>query len=352
MPLYLRETNYSGGTNLGTTLNYGQLDGNFIYLDEKFKTGPFTGSLSGSLQGTASYATTASFVVTAQTASFITSSNVVGPFGVNSILSASYSSGSTSASYALSSSYALTASYYGGTVSAFPFTGSAVITGSLIVTGSIQTNNNSYADVANYARSFQPYNGGYGKLPLNPVNPNVTASAAISWWASNQGASVASFGPGAIDVVYYCDQNLGQIGLYNQSNFQNWAGSIKFINNNLTTDISNGKVPYHVLITDNATLTDNQASISTLEANGRRHILGVTGSFLVMGGATIGNNIADQHYITGSVLSTGSFTQNGFAILTQVSRSLNFADDAAAAAGGVPLGGLYRNGNAIQIRLA
>ncbi len=91
--------------------------------------------------------------------------------------------------------------------------------------------------------------------------------------------------------------------------------------------------------------------MTTLEANNRQHILGVTGSFLARDGVSIGTNITNQHFITGSVLSTGSFTQNGYAILTQVSRSLNFADDAAAATGGVPLGGLYRNGNIIQIRL-
>jgi hypothetical protein len=42
---------------------------------------------------------------------------------------------------------------------------------------------------------------------------------------------------------------------------------------------------------------------------------------------------------------------NGFVVLQQVSQSLNFADDAGAAAGGVPLGGLYRNGNFIAIRI-
>ena len=50
-----------------------------------------------------------------------------------------------------------------------------------------------------------------------------------------------------------------------------------------------------------------------------------------------------------TVTGTGSF--NGFVILSQVSASLNFADDTAAAAGGVPLGGLYRSGNFILIRL-
>ena len=42
---------------------------------------------------------------------------------------------------------------------------------------------------------------------------------------------------------------------------------------------------------------------------------------------------------------------NGYLLLTQVSQSLNFVDDTAAAAGGVPLGGLYRNGNFIVIRI-
>jgi hypothetical protein len=43
---------------------------------------------------------------------------------------------------------------------------------------------------------------------------------------------------------------------------------------------------------------------------------------------------------------------NSYIILSQVSQSLDFADDAAAAAGGVPLGGLYRNGNFILIRIS
>jgi len=49
---------------------------------------------------------------------------------------------------------------------------------------------------------------------------------------------------------------------------------------------------------------------------------------------------------------SGSFTQAGYHILTTVSQSLNYVDDVAAAAGGVPLGGLYRNGNFILIRLS
>ena len=62
------------------------------------------------------------------------------------------------------------------------------------------------------------------------------------------------------------------------------------------------------------------------------------------------NNIAE---ISGSLNVSGSShtIQNGYVILQQVSQSLNFVDDTAAAAGGVPLGGLYRNGNFIVIRI-
>ena len=59
---------------------------------------------------------------------------------------------------------------------------------------------------------------------------------------------------------------------------------------------------------------------------------------------TIGNSSITDTYLEGTInIST--------AILSQVSQSLEFANDTAAAAGGVPLGGLYRSGNFILIRL-
>lgn len=70
-------------------------------------------AFSGSLFGTASWATnavTASFVTTAQSSSFVTGSNVFGPFGSNSVTSASFA---VSSSRAVTSSFALTAPYSG-----------------------------------------------------------------------------------------------------------------------------------------------------------------------------------------------------------------------------------------------
>jgi hypothetical protein len=63
-------------------------------------------------------------------------------------------------------------------------------------------------------------------------------------------------------------------------------------------------------------------------------------------------DISGSMLVTGSLAMSGSFTQVGYKILTTVSQSLNYSDDTAAAAGGVPLGGLYRNGNFILIRLS
>jgi hypothetical protein len=59
---------------------------------------------------------------------------------------------------------------------------------------------------------------------------------------------------------------------------------------------------------------------------------------------TIGNNDITDTYLKGTLRAST-------AILAQVSSSYNFADDAAAASGGVPLGGLYHTSGSIKIRL-
>lgn len=59
---------------------------------------------------------------------------------------------------------------------------------------------------------------------------------------------------------------------------------------------------------------------------------------------TIGNNDITDTYVKGTLRAST-------AILAQVSSSYNFADDSAAASGGVPLGGLYHTSGSIKIRL-
>ncbi len=66
------------------------------------------------------------------------------------------------------------------------------------------------------------------------------------------------------------------------------------------------------------------------------------------------NNGGSTLYRTGSLWQNNDEVRlvQSTMILASVSSSLNFANDSAAQAGGVPLGGLYRNGNVIQIRIA
>ena len=90
-------------------------------------TGSFSGSFTGTLTGTASYASTASYVTTAQTASYI----------LNAV-SSSYSNTSISASYAT------TASYYGGSVTSASYANSSSISQIAISASYSQTSSYSY----------------------------------------------------------------------------------------------------------------------------------------------------------------------------------------------------------------
>lgn len=55
--------------------------------------------------------------------------------------------------------------------------------------------------------------------------------------------------------------------------------------------------------------------------------------------------------ISGSLSVSGSSNLTGFLVMPNVSSSLNYADDSAAQAGGVPLGGIYRNGGELRVRI-
>jgi uncharacterized delta-60 repeat protein len=76
---------------------------------------------------------------------------------------------------------------------------------------------------------------------------------------------------------------------------------------------------------------------------------------IVIGATAIGNGSNTVVIGNTSIISTtlrGTLILSGStAILAQVSSSYNFADDTAALAGGVPLGGLYHTSGSIKIRL-
>jgi hypothetical protein len=66
---------------------------------------------------------------------------------------------------------------------------------------------------------------------------------------------------------------------------------------------------------------------------------------------SIEHNFSGNVNISGSNTFVGDQTIDGYTILSNVSSSLDFVDDSAASLGGVPLGGLYRSGSFVLIRL-
>lgn len=156
---------YSSGSNqFGDASN----DVQTLFGTVDIKTGPlkvtgsadFQGGLTGSLLGTASFATTASFALSTpqiDTGSFVTTASIVNATttfakgngstfsltvdNVTNATSASYAlfaTGAGAANSATSASYAVSASFAPSSP-AFPYTGSAIITGSLQVSGTLST---------------------------------------------------------------------------------------------------------------------------------------------------------------------------------------------------------------------
>lgn len=211
--------------------------------------------------------------------------------------------------------------------------GSAKITGSLTITGSIIVDTGGIS--ANYV---YPVNYGYDwsdpaiQVDKKPGFAHFYPSFTNSGVGNNNGTN-----------YYLADVNFGQRMQSSK------AGVLKFSRD--FAAVPNTRI--YTLVSDGLSTSDSNTNVFGYNLlNAQYHVLTVTGSFRSVDNTSLGSTTANKHYITGSVLASGSFTQNGFVILPQVLTSLDFANDTAAAAGGVPLGGLYRNGNVIAIRIS
>jgi hypothetical protein len=225
--------------------------------------------------------------------------------------------------------------------------GNSIVSGNLDISGSI-----GFVDSLNTSLYGADYiSGRY--LAGTPTyrgifNPGFTTGSIQPVISTDWTVSYAVVGSGIFQNTKYVTSDLG-IGLeYN--NFQSPAKASPAI-----------KIAFN---SSNRNLSNLEAATDWSFQFGTYHALTVTGSFLSRDNTNLGTNINNytritgnlritgSANITGSLNTSGSFTHTGgYTILTNVSSSLNFLDDAAAASGGVPLGGLYRNGNAIQIRL-
>lgn len=156
-------------------------------------------------------------------------------------------------------------------------------------------------------------------------------------------------------------------GVANDTQIIYRSGSVNIGSNDLKYDYREDKFR----IAANTEITGSLVIKGTLQAE-QVHTTFTSSSVVFQSGSTrFGNTIDDTHLFTGSLFISGAAyirgeadfinqtpggnainISNGFVVLGHVSSSLNYANDNAAAANGVPLGGLYRNGNFIQIRIS
>jgi hypothetical protein len=133
---------------------------NSLYVANAVTASIFSGSFTGSLFGTASYATSAS---QALTSSFITASNVFGPFGSNSVISSSFALTASYASFA--DNGGVTQILAGPNITISPLSGKGQVTISSTGTGS---------------GNFNTATGSYGSFYDTTIQTNPVASAANS----------------------------------------------------------------------------------------------------------------------------------------------------------------------------
>jgi hypothetical protein len=266
------------------------------------------------------------------------------------------------------------------------------VTASLQGTASVAVSS-SYAATASYANNFTVA----GTLTAQTINvQTITSSIEFNTGSTRNGSTTTNTHQFTGSVLVTGSTEItGSVrvrGGYNQSGTDSnlFNGSTTFgspVTINSTLDAANG-----FQVSANAARIYNSASIgkstnpnAVLDVNGSVLITGslvvtqgITGS--LQGTASYATQALSASYWSGSVTNatTASYVQtaqtasyvlnavsasyaltssylnpieNSYLVLSQVSQSLNFADDTAAASGGVPLGGLYRNGNFILIRI-
>jgi len=302
----------------------------------------------------------------------------------------------TSSMSVATASFATTASYVAN-ASSFPFTGSAIITGSLVVTGSVNSTLGftgsllGTATTASYV--LQAVSASYATFALTASSApgytvSFTQSSAATTWSFTHNMNTRN----PIVQVYGSDYkqiipndivgvnvNTAEIrfdyattGYVIMSNGGGLyvTGSTSLLNQtsaattwSFTHNLNSKYVNFEVYDSNDYVIIP--AGIRAIDVNTAE---------LHFAGATAGKAVANFSGINGAPNATtasyaltatsASYAVNAtsasylnpivssYVVLTQVSQSLNFVDDAAAAAGGIPLGGLYRNGNFILIRIS
>jgi hypothetical protein len=268
------------------------------FVDFSNTTG-VTGSFSGSLFGTASYATFA--------------------------LSASFAPGFTTN---MSQSVAATTWSFTHNLNTInPIVQVYDLTNSQIIPNQIVGMNNSTAEIRfDYAQAgYAVASNGGGLYVTGSTSTLVQTAANVTW-----------------SFTHNLNNKYNTYEVYDDSDLVIIPSGIKALTNN-TAELYFAGPQTGRAVAQFSGINGSPNAATASFANTASFVSNLTQNVFITGSLTV----------TGSAAFTGSFSQNnGFFVLTQVSQSLNFANDAAAATGGVPLGGLYRSGNFILIRLS
>jgi len=164
----------------------------------------------------------------------------------------------------------------------------------------------------------------------------------------------------------------GKLTTVNTSDFV--SGDLLYLSSSGTVTTTTPHPPYHgvrvgqvirsqnvngsiyVRIDNGAELDELHNILDTSTSSSYGDLLVKSGSLWInsknlTGSYTLSGSLVTNDGVTCTSLTSSNQLISSYLILSQVSSSLNFSNDASASVGGVPLGGLYRNGNVIQIRL-
>ena len=333
--------------------------------------------VSSSYSLSASYALTSSFSQTALSALSASYSNT-SSYSITSsyAFTSSYASTALSSAFAYSSSFAETASYFSGSISnaisaissSYSLSGSYALTASYALNGGsggggIFVTTSSIIDI-NISSSVDKFvTDGVTNtytLTLPSTNPNdllvfldgLEQEPTTDYTVSGTTFTMISIPPANLELEVRKFYGSAIISIITSSlNAQYFTGDGVTTQYSLTRSVSND---YDVLVSFDGLIQkptyDYTITGSILNFTGAPPT-NIDGEIRYLMGSTTGlineTNVSSSYALTSSYVNT----LNQIVILSQVSSSLNFVNDTTAAAGGVPLGGLYRNGNAIQIRL-
>jgi hypothetical protein len=318
----------SGGSGVGFPYSGSAVITGSFLVSQSFvdfsKASYVTGIFTGSLFGTSSWSVSSSIA-------FSGTGSFTGSFiGVHTGSLFGTASQATSASFA---TFALSASFAPGfTVSMSQATAAT--------TWSFTHNLNTRNPIV------QVYDTTYSQIIPNQIVGINASQAEIRFDYGQNGYAVASNGGGlyVTGSTALLNQTVAAVTWSFQHNLNN------LYNNYTVYDTNN----YVILPSNIKAIDNNNAEIHLSNSTTGKVVAqfsGINGS----PNATTASYALTASYVntlSQSVVLSGSFTQAGYHILTTVSQSLNYVDDVAAASGGVPLGGLYRNGNFILIRLS